>query len=119
MFSLGNGVTVALQTLTLPVGVRIPVPQPKTTTRQSAGCCFLLEIESDENPNGVRRRSRCGAIAEAAAKVSSTAILPFTARSRRRNAERRVSLFQKDKSKTRQSAGCCFLLEIESDENPG
>ena len=32
MFSLGNGVTVALQTLTLPVGVRIPVPQPKKNT---------------------------------------------------------------------------------------
>ena len=37
-----NGVTVARQTLTLFVGVRIPIPQPIKKSTKHFGWCFIL-----------------------------------------------------------------------------
>ena len=48
---LGNCVTVARQTLTLFVGVRIPIPQPNPQRRKSLGITYyLFTIHSSLNP---------------------------------------------------------------------
>ena len=48
---LGNCVTVARQTLTLFVGVRIPIPQPNPLRRKSLGITYyLFTIHSSLNP---------------------------------------------------------------------
>ena len=50
--TLRNSVTVARQTLTLFVGVRIPIPQPKNTTHLWVCCVFSCLCHRDANPEG-------------------------------------------------------------------
>ena len=54
--ALGNCVTVARQTLTLFVGVRIPIPQPKIIVHPLGWAiifCFLEAIHRDSNKGGL------------------------------------------------------------------
>ncbi len=49
---LGNCVTVARQTLTLFVGVRIPIPQPKIIVHPLGCTIIFLSLYKDSNKGG-------------------------------------------------------------------
>ena len=56
---LGNCVTVARQTLTLFVGVRIPIPQPKIIVHPEGWAiifCLVEAIHRDSNKEGAKRK---------------------------------------------------------------